>query len=406
MKTFLYSFFILCALLITTGSVSAQAGGIKPVLIAGEVVTVEPGAIKIQTKDGVTTAAINDKTQFKKVSPDNPTSLASAVSVEIDEIETGDKVVVSAIPEPGTSIYPARTIYLMSKSELAQKRAKEAERWATRGISGRVAAVNMAGNQITVEIRGLMNTTSVVVTPKPDAKIKRYRPNSISYAEALESSIAEIKPGDMFRAVGDRSPDGTTFMAEEIITGAFQTIVGTVKSIDIEKKEILLEDSKTKKEIAVSFREFSTVKRFPEEMLQRMFQFGGGQGMGGIRPAGAPAQGQQPPQQPQQTPQGQAGPPQQNGGFMGRGAGGPRGGIDDMYERLPAISLADLKPGDVIAVSANKTEPQDKVFAIKVLAGVGPLLAVAQAQTQGRGGRNGGVGGFTIPGLEGFDFGN
>ncbi|MCV4820631.1 hypothetical protein OFM15_31610, partial [Escherichia coli] len=68
MKTFLYSFFILCALLITTGSVSAQAGGIKPVLIAGEVVTVEPGAIKIQTKDGVTTAAINDKTQFKKVS--------------------------------------------------------------------------------------------------------------------------------------------------------------------------------------------------------------------------------------------------------------------------------------------------------------------------------------------------
>ncbi|MCV4600712.1 hypothetical protein OFC63_32305, partial [Escherichia coli] len=63
-----------------------------------------------------------------------------------------------------------------------------------------------------------------------------------------------------------------------------------------------------------------------------------------------------------------------------------------MYERLPAISLADLKPGDVIAVSANKTEPQDKVFAIKVLAGVGPLLAVAQAQTQGRGGRNGGVG--------------
>ncbi|MCV5263016.1 hypothetical protein OFC55_35695, partial [Escherichia coli] len=87
---------------------------------------------------------INDKTQFKKVSPDNPTSLASAVSVEIDEIETGDKVVVSAIPEPGTSIYPARTIYLMSKSELAQKRAKEAERWATRGISGRVAAVNMA----------------------------------------------------------------------------------------------------------------------------------------------------------------------------------------------------------------------------------------------------------------------
>ena len=41
-----------------------------------------------------------------------------------------------------------------------------------------------------------------------------------------------------------------------------------------------------------------------------------------------------------------------------------------------------------------------------VLAGVGPFLAAAQAQNAARGGNRGGGGGmgnFTIPGLEGFD---
>lgn len=402
MKNLLNTLFAFTIAFLFVAASFAQGESIKPVLLAGEVTAVDSSSITVQTKDGPITARVNEKTQFKKVSPDNPTSLSSATEVEMDEIEVGDKVVVSVVRGADGVFLPARTVYLMSKSELAQKRAKEAERWATRGISGKVAAVNTAANQITVEVRGLTNTTTIVVTPKPDAKFKRYRPNSISYAEALESSIAEIKPGDMFRAVGDRGPDGTTFSAEEIITGAFQTIIGTVKSVDPEKKEIVIEDSKTKKDTVVSFREFSTVKRFPEEMLQRIFQFGNGQAGGGIRPAGPPAQAQQP-----APPQGQpGGAPQQGGGFMGRGPGGARGGIDDMYERLPAISLADLKPGDVIAVSSNKTEPQDKIFAIKVLAGVGPLLAIAQTQGQGRGGRQGGLGGFTIPGLEGFDFGN
>jgi len=379
----------------------AQGGPVKPVLLVGEVKAIDSSSITVQTKDGSNLVSVNEKTQFKKVSPDNPTSLSSATSVGLDEIEVGDKVVVSVVRGADGAFLPARAVYLMSKSELAQKRAKEAERWATRGISGKVAAVNTGANQITVEVRGLTNTATVVVTAKPDAKFKRYRPNSISYAEALESSIAEIKPGDMFRAVGDRSLDGATFTAEEIITGAFQTIIGTVKSVDLEKGEIIVEDSKTKKDAVVSFREFSTVKRFPEEMLQRMFQFGNGQPVGGIRPAGPP-QGDQPAQRPTQA--GGTAPP--GGGFAGRGLGGVRGGIDDVYERLPSISLSDLKPGDVIAVSSNKTGPQDKVFAIKVLAGVGPLLAIAQTQAQGRGGRQGGFGGFTIPGLEGFDFGN
>jgi hypothetical protein len=75
-----------------------------------------------------------------------------------------------------------------------------------------------------------------------------------------------------------------------------------------------------------------------------------------------------------------------------------------MLERFPNITAADLKAGDVIAVSSSKTDNVDRVTAIKLLAGVEPFLRAAQAANAGgrRGGGNSGQGDFTIPGLDGF----
>jgi hypothetical protein len=83
--------------------------------------------------------------------------------------------------------------------------------------------------------------------------------------------------------------------------------------------------------------------------------------------------------------------------------GGPRGGgIDEMLERFPTITAADLKAGDMIAVSSTKNGVLDKISAIKLLAGVEPFIRAAQASSQqGRGGQQGS---FNIPGLDGFDF--
>ena len=77
-----------------------------------------------------------------------------------------------------------------------------------------------------------------------------------------------------------------------------------------------------------------------------------------------------------------------------------------MFERFDTISAADLKVGSMIAVSSSKNGSADKITAIKLLAGVEPFVRAAQAQNTsgGRGGRGGQSGGFTIPGLDGFDF--
>jgi hypothetical protein len=393
-------------LVVATFAIAAAAQtGVKPSALTGDVVSVNDSKIVLKTKDGDLEVGLVSSTEFKRVPPENP-SLKAAVAAALSDIGVGDKLLVTGILSEDKKSLPARAVYLMTKSDIARKQQKDVERWGTRGISGRVASVNTAANQVTIEVRGLMNTTNIVVSAKPDAEFKRYAPNSVRYDEALESSIAEIKPGDMFRAVGDRGADGTSFAAEEIVTGAFQTIAGEVKSVDATKNEVIIADSRTKKDVIVSLGSFSVLKKFPEEMAQRMTMGGGPGGPGGgVRPAGG-----QPGAQPagERPAGGQPGAGQPGGGQGGpMRMGGARGGIDDIFERLPVISLADLKPGDVVAVSSSKNGSADKVTAIKVLAGVGPFLTAAQAQAAAQGGRGrSGQAGFSIPGLDGFDFGN
>ena len=86
---------------------------------------------------------------------------------------------------------------------------------------------------------------------------------------------------------------------------------------------------------------------------------------------------------------------------MGRG-GQRAGGIDDMLERFPTITAADLKAGDVIAVSSSKNHTPDRITAIKVLAGVEPFLKAAQMQAAASGNRQV-TQSLNIPGLDGID---
>ena len=375
---------------------AAQATSMKPSVITGDVTSVESGKIVIQTKDGALDVTVTDKTVYKRVPPENPDPKAAVASSHAD-IGVGDKLLVTGIfPDDKKTVLPARSVYLMTKSDIAQKQVKESERWATRGISGRVASVDQITNQIKIEVRGLANTTTVVVTPKDGARVLRYAPNSVKFSEAKASSVKEVQAGDMLRALGDRSPDGASFTAEEIVTGAFRTVAGTVKAVDAGKNEVVITDAQSKKDITVELGAASVMKKFPEEMAQRL----AGAGPGGARPGGGPgAAGQTRP--PADGAAGGARP----GGGPGRGFGGGGGGrgIDDMLERFPTITAADLKAGDVIAVSSTKNNTPDRITAIKLLAGVEPFLRAAQAQAAAGGQRGqGGTLSLDIPGLDGF----
>jgi hypothetical protein len=389
--------FLISALLLSVFSVSAQTD-IKASLVPGDVVSVSEKQIVIKTKDGQLNVELSPKTEFKKISPERP-SIAAAVPAALTDIVVGDKVIVSGVFGDDKSKLPARTVYLMSKSDIAQKNAKEAEKWA-RGVSGKVASVNPQTNQISVETRTMMGSSTIVITPKDGAVFKRYAPNSVKYSEAVASTVGDIKAGDMLRAAGDKSADGLSMAADEIVTGAFQTIAGTVRSVDAEKNEVIITNLQTNKDVTVALGTASVMKKFPEEFAQRMVQFQGAGGPGGgpgQRPAGGqPVQGGTPP-----AGGGQPGGP---GGVRMMGGGARGGGIDEMLERFPTITAADLKAGDMIAVSSTKNGSLDKISAIKLLAGVEPFIRAAQASGEFQRGRGGQQGSFNIPGLDGFDF--
>jgi hypothetical protein len=102
------------------------------------------------------------------------------------------------------------------------------------------------------------------------------------------------------------------------------------------------------------------------------------------------------------------GPPaggQPNGGQPGQGGGFRAGGgsIDAMVERMPNITAADLKTGDMIAVlTSGPVVGTQNVKALKLLAGVEPFVELAQRQAAAAGARGAANSpNFNIPGLDG-----
>lgn len=394
--------FLLMFLLSAASLVRAQETSVnmKPSVVAGEVSTLSESKIVLQTKDGAVEAALSDKTEYKRVPPENP-SLKAAVPSNLADIGVGDKVIVTGILATDKKSIPARAIYLMTKADIAGKQTKDQEQWKTRGISGQVAAINPQTKEITVSARGIMGETKTLVTLKDNAAFRRYAPDSVSFNEAKTSSLDDLKVGDSVRALGDKSADGATFKAEEIISGSFQTIGGTITAIDATKNEITINNIQTKKDVVVVVGQNSVLKNFPPEMAQRISQAQSG-GAGMQPPAGMGRPPQNAPQNaPTNAPNGQTTP----NGMRRGGGGGMRGGsIDEMLERFPSIKITDLKVGEMIAFSSTKTANQQRITAIKLLSGVEPFLKAPAAAAGNNGGRQRGGGtdsGFSIPGLEG-----
>ena len=385
----MYSTHKIFALLLMLAAMAAAAfsqTNMKPTLIGGEVKAISDGKISLLTKDGVVEVTLSEKTEYRRVSAETP-NLRTSVESTFAAIKVGDKLLVSGFPSADKKTMPANSVYLMTKDDLIKRDAKETAQWTTRGISGRVTAVDKASGTITVSVRGLMQTTDVVVTPKPNAIFKRYSPNSVEYSKAVASKFEDLSAGDMVRALGDRSADGAAFAAEEIVSGAFVTVVGTVKSVDTAANSVVVANLLTNTEVTVKLAATSMLKKFPEEFAQRM---AGGMpgGMPG-RPAGERPAGERP-----------AGPP--NGGAPGMGG---RGSIDEMLERFPNITAADLKAGDMIAVSSTKQPEGQPLTAIKLLAGIEPFVAAQMAAMRNAAGRGQTMrqdSSFTIPGLDSF----
>jgi hypothetical protein len=282
---------------------------------------------------------------------------------------------------------PATQVIVMTKGDLAKKQEAERLEWRRRGILGVITALKPETHEITITNRTMAGTQSVVIPVSDKTEMKRYAPDSIRFGDAKPSTFAELKVGDQLRALGDRTEDPLRFNPQKVVTGSFRTVGGVVTAIDPATGEIKINELEKKTPLTIVVKQDAVLRRFPSDMGAMMGGFNrgaGGQGGSG----GAPAGGGQPAQgggqgQPGARPQGPGGP---GGGPGGAGPGGPggRGGfnINDMLERLPTISIADVKVGDTIIVSSTQGVDPHRLTAIALVAGADTLLAMLAPRPQ------------------------
>ena len=392
-------------LLVLGSALWAQTPGSSPAAqitgVIGEVKAIDAASnqMMVRADSGViATVGINEKTQYKRMAPDAKT-LAGATDITLADVGQGDRIWARWRPGTDQKTVPAAQLVVMSKADLAKKQQQERAEWQKRGVSGIVASVNPSTQEITVSSRSMMGQPQNVVIPVNEKVLmRRYPPDTIpKYSEAKPSKLAEVKVGDQLRALGDKSADGLRLTAEEVVFGTFKIAGGTVTALDVANNQIKINDLQTKKSLTIVIKPDSVIRRFPQGGAMMLGGMGGPGGPGAGGPGQARPQGQAQPGQTQtaQGPAGQGAKPQGAGGPGGPQGGGMRpgggGNMADMLEKLPVISISELKVGDVVLMSSLPGADPTQLTAISLVSGVEPLLQAMAARQQGGARPQGGV---------------
>jgi len=352
--------------------------GITAKYALGEVTAIDAATkqITIKTDAGsVVSVGVTEKTTYKRLAPGEQ-SLANATDIAATDVSVGDRVMARGTLAEDRKSVPAVQIIVMTKGDIAKKQDAERMEWRRRGILGVITVLKPDTHEITIANRTIAGTQSVVIPVGDKTEMRRYAPDSIKFSDAKPSSFTELKVGDQLRALGEKTEDPLRFKPEKVVTGSFRTVGGVVTAIDVAKGEIKINDLDKKQPLTIIVKQESVLRKFPSEMgAMGGFNRGGGGGPGGPGAGGgAPAGGQQP------QGQGGAGRPQGGGG-----PGGPRGGgfnINEMLERLPTISVADVKVGDTIIVSSTQGVDPSRLTAISLVSGADTLLAMLAPRPQ------------------------
>jgi hypothetical protein len=296
--------------------------------VIGTVASVTGNSVSVKTDAGSTVSvAVPDTARVLQVPPGQKT-LTGATKIAITDIATGDRVLMVVAGDP-----PAATIVVVNKqSDIAAKQQQEQADWAKRGVGGLVKAVDASAGTVTITA----TNRTITIHTTPSTIVRRYAPDSVKFSEAQTSTLAAIQPGDQITARGDRSGDDVS--ADEIVSGAFRNIAGTVVSIDGDS--FTVKDLVTKKTVTIKTTPDSDLRKLDPQMAQmiatRLKAAGSGQpgAPGGANGAAAPAAG---------APGAGGGQYRQAGGGQGGpGSGGPGPGqvVQAEHKQELAVSPA------------------------------------------------------------------
>jgi hypothetical protein len=343
----------------------------------GTVKAINGNAITLTADSGAeVNLVVQDATRMLRTAPGQK-DLKGATAMQLQDLQIGDRMLArGSAASDGKSVL-ASTIIVMTKADVSAKQAQEREDWQKRGVGGLVKTVDAASGTITLSTSAMGISKTVAVHIAKDTIIRRYAPDSVKFDDAKPGTLDQIKPGDQLRARGDRSADGSEMAAQEIVSGTFRNIAGTVISSDPGDGTVKVMDLITKKPVTLKVAADSQMRKLPPEAAQRIAaRFRGGQegSPGGNPPSGSPASARAP-----AAAGGSTGPAKAGESPAGNGGGFRSGGGDfqQMLNRMPAVALKDLQKGDAVMIVASEGSANSQPTAITLLTGVEPILSAA-----------------------------
>jgi hypothetical protein len=343
----------------------------------GTIKSISGNTIVLTTDAGTNvTVQVQDATKFVRIAP-GQRDLKDATPIQLADVQPGDRILVRGkLAEDGNSVL-AVSVIAMKKADIAEKQTSEREEWQKHGFGGLVSSVDAAGGTISVSLPSAGEKKTVAVHLSKDTILRRYAADSVKFDDAKPAPLDQIKPGDQLRARGTRSADSAEFAADEIVSGTFRNIAGTISALDASAGTMIVQDLVAKKAITLKVTVESQLRKLPPPMAQRIAIRLKGTPPG--TPSSAPApSGSSAAADTEQSAKHGGSPPGSPGagasGGMGRSSGGGTGDLQQMISRMPAVTLADLQKGDAVMIVATEGATNGMSTVITLLGGVDPIL--------------------------------
>ena len=341
-------------------------------------ITRVPGTIKSVGADSLTVtsdtgadvkATLSSSTKILRVPPGEK-DLKNAVPLAAGDLQPGDRALVRGTVSPDGHGLVALAVIVMQQSDVSAKQQRDREDWQMRGVGGLVGTVDPAVGTITIAASGSGGNRNIILRTTKKTVLRRYAANSIKFDNAHLSPLSEVHSGDQLRARGARSADGTELAAEEIVSGTFRNIVGTITAIDTAANSITVQDAIRKIAAVVKISSDSQMKKLPTEMAQRIATR--------MKAEAGPAGGPGSAPSPQETVRADSQASRAPGGTQSENGGPPD--LQRFLSRIPNSKLTDLQKGDAVMIVSTDGGDTAPSTAITLLAGVEPILAAAPSR--------------------------
>ncbi|MGO9517336.1 MAG: hypothetical protein ACLPND_09860 [Candidatus Korobacteraceae bacterium] len=337
------------------------------IAINGDILTVKTDAGDVQQVQVPTTAA------FKRIAPGEK-DLTKAKPLDYSSLAVGDRVLVTLDLNFTGAPPQAARIIAIKQTDVAKKQEAENTAW-NQGVHGLVKSIDVTTGVIVVTTRMGPIAKNVNVNTSAATVLKRYVPSSVRFEEAQPAPIGAIHPGDQLWSRGTRNADGTAIAADDVVSGSFRSIPGTVISTDTSASTVTVEDLSTKKPVTVRISADAQMRRLDGTAANVIATGlkGNPAGAGGSGAYGGRGAGGQ-----RSFNQGGGNGGGQRSFNQGGGTGPGRMDLETILDRASQIQLGALKKGDAVMIVA--TEDASGLRAVKLLAGVEPLLEAPDAQ--------------------------